>query len=220
MQARCLRRYFRIFWFVLTIAIASFCVFVWTQGWEETSLSSAQFPSDSPPAPADFDGDRVVDPLTLDRTGWQLSMEIHLSHTREVSVIPLDPSLSVAGSLTVRDLDNDGDTDLFWKGALPLAPPEVVVWFNDGTGRFARLLSLNSPQTRPTPGCSLKKDSCRVGSHHEVLPSKRTSSPASLPTSDWTWQASTSVQREQLIVVPLISFLKRYPSDRGPPTLF
>ena len=219
MQFRYLLHCYRVFWCVLAIALANFCVFVWAQSWEETSLSSVRFRPDSPPAPADFDGDRVVDPLIVDRTGWPLSVGIHLSRTREVSFLPVDSSRSITGSLTVHDLDHDGDADLVWKGAFPLAPSAVIVWLNDGTGRFARLLPLNSPQTKPAPGRSLRKDAFR-GSHYEGLPSQRTSSPAHLPTSDWTSPARTSGQQEQWTVIPFISFLKRHPSDRGPPSLF
>jgi hypothetical protein len=145
---------------------------------------------------------------------------IHLSRTREVFSLPMDSSRSVTGSLTVRDLDRDGDTDLLWKGAFPLASSAVIIWLNDGTGRFARLLPLNSPQTKPAPGRSLRKDAFRGGSHYEGLPSQRTTSPARLPTYDWTSPPSTSGQQEQWTVIPFISFLKRHPSDRGPPTLF
>jgi hypothetical protein len=195
-------------------------VLVWAQSWEETSFSSVRFLSDSPPAPADFDGDRVVDPLFVERTGWQLRVAIHLSRTQEVSFLPVDPSRSVTGSLTVRDLDYDGDIDLFWKGAFPLAPPAIIVWLNDGTGRFARLLSLKSPHTEPALGRSLRKAVVRGGFHYGDLPSPRTASPASLPTSDWTGQGSTSGQRKPLTVDPFTQFLKRHPSDRGPPPPF
>jgi hypothetical protein len=219
MQFRYLLWCSRVCWCVLAVALASFCVFVRAQNWEETSFSSVRFLSDLPPAPADFDGDRVVDPLIVDRAGWPLSVEIRLSRTREASFLPVDPSRSATGSLTVRDLDHDGDTDLVWKGVFPLAPPAVIVWLNDGTGRFARLLSLHSSHTEPKPGRSLRKDAARRGFHYEGLPSSRSASSASLPTSDWTWKPNTSGHQEQGTVLPFISFLKRHPSDRGPPTL-
>ena len=219
MQLRYLLRCCRVCWCVLALALASFCVLVWAQRWEEPAVSSVRSVSDSPPAAADFDGDRVVDPLIVDRTGWQPSVKIHLSRTREVSVLPGDPSRSVTGLVTVRDLDHDGDTDLVWKGAFSFAPPAVTVWLNDGTGRFARLLSLHPPPTKPPLGRSLRKDAVHGRFHYEGLPSPRTASSASLPTSDWTWQLSTSGSQEQGTVLPFISFLKRHPSDRGPPPL-
>lgn len=194
-------------------------MFIWVQNWEETSLSSVPFLSDAPPAPADFDGDRVVDPLIVDHAGWSLSVEIYLSRTHDVSFIPVDFLKSATALLTVRDLDSDGDTDLMWKGALSPAPPAVIVWLNDGNGRFARLLALDSPPPKPTPGRSLQKDAFRLESHYEGLPSPRTASPASLPMSSWTWQINTSGQREQWTIIPVISFRKQPPSDRGPPTL-
>lgn len=217
---RHLLRCSRVFWCILAVALASFCAFVWAQSWEETSFSSVRLLSNAPPAPADFDGDRVVDPLIVDRTGWQLSVEIYLSRTHEMSLLPVDSLQSATGLLTVRDLDQDGDTDLVWKEAFPLAPSAVIVWLNNGTGHFARLLSLNSPQTKPEPGRSLQKDAFRGGSHYKGLPSQRTSFPARLSTSAWTSPTSTSEQQEQWTVFPFISFLKRHLSDRGPPTLF
>jgi len=219
MQFRDVLRCSRIFWCLLALALASVWTFVWAQNWEETSSSSVRFVFDVPPAPADFDGDRVVDPLVVDRTGWQQSVEIYLSRTHEVSFLPADSSRSVTGLLAVRDLDRDGDTDLVWKEALPLTSPAVVVWLNDGNGRFARLFALDSPQPKPTPGRSLRKDAVRVGSHYEGLPSPRTASPASLPTSGWTWQLSSSGSREPWTVLPVLSFFNRLPSDRGPPIL-
>jgi hypothetical protein len=219
MQVRCLQHCLGVLWTVLAIALVSFCFSGRAQSKKAISASSAQFMSDLSPAPADFDGDRVVDLMTLDRTGWQLSVEIHLSRTHEVSIIPVDWPLSVIGALTVRDLDSDGDTDLFWKGALPLAPPQVSVWFNDGTGRFAHLFSLHPLQSQPTPGRSFSKDSSRIGPSHEVLSSKRVPSPVSLSTTDWTRHGSPSEQRRPLTVVSFTLFFKRHPSDRGPPIL-
>jgi hypothetical protein len=209
----------RVCWCVLALALVSFCVPRKAQSKEELTVSAAQVVSDVPPAPADFDGDRVADPLTLDRTGWQLSVEIALSHTHEVSVIPIDLSLSVTGSLTVRDLDQDGDTDLVWKGAFPLAPPAVSIWLNDGTGRFAQLLSFHPPPPKLTRGRSLRTDTAQEGFDYKSLPSPRTASWASLPTSAWTRKLSISSPHAQETVLPFISFLTRHPSDRGPPTL-
>src|SRR5215212_4136243 len=104
MQFRYLLHCSRVCWRVLALALASFCVGVWAQRWEEPSFSSVRSLSDSPPTAADFDGDRVVDPLIIDHTGWQLRVEIHLSRTREVSFLSGGPSQSVTGLLTVRDL--------------------------------------------------------------------------------------------------------------------
>jgi hypothetical protein len=213
MQLRCVLHRLRVPWTVLAVALVSLCV----PARAESALSAAQLVSDAPPVPADFDGDRIADPLTLDRTGWQLSVEVHRSRTQEVSVLVVDPALSGNGSLTVRDLDNDGDTDLLWKSAFSLAPPAVTVWFNDGAGRFAPLLSLHAPQTEPTPGRSLRKDSFRSGPHYEVLSSKRFPSPVTLFAGNGTQQGSPSAQRKPLTVVSFTLFLKRPPSDRAPP---
>jgi len=217
MQFRYLLRCPRVFWCVLAIALASFCVCVWAQSWEETSLSSVRFLSDSPPAPADFDADRIVDPLIVDRTGWPLSVEIQLSRTQAVSVLSFDHSLSMSGSLTARDLDHDGDIDLLWKGALSWAPPTVNVWVNDGTGRFTLLLSFQSAQHQPTPGRSFRKAASRERVHRIILSSERSSSPGSLSTTDRGRQGSASEQRKPLVLGSYALILKRHPSDRGPP---
>src|SRR5215207_10165507 len=110
MQFRYLLRCSRFCWWLLAVALASFCVVAWAQRWDETSVSSVRSLSHAPPAPADFDGDRVVDPLIVDRTRWQPSVGIHLSRTREVSFLPGDLSGSVTGLLTVRDFNDKADT--------------------------------------------------------------------------------------------------------------
>jgi hypothetical protein len=209
----------RVFWAVLAIALVSLCAPSRARSKEGTPVSAARVVSDVPPAPADFDGDRVLDPLTLERTGWRLSVEISLSRTRDVAVLAADPSLPVNGSLTARDLDNDGDTDLLWKGASALAPPAVAVWFNDGSGHFAPLLARRAPQTEPPPKRSLRKEALRVGPHYEALSSERLPSPVSFVAVDRIEQGGASKQRKPLTVVPVTQFLTRPPSDRAPPVL-
>ena len=73
-------------------------------------------------------------------------------------VLPVDFVSPVTGSLAVRDLDRDGDEDLLWQGVQVLAPAEVIVWLNDGTGQFARVLPPGSVLAQPTPGFSLGTD--------------------------------------------------------------
>jgi hypothetical protein len=219
MQGRYRPRGCGIVWVLLPLIVASFCGISWAQSPEGRFPSPDQDLPDARPAAADFDGDRVVDLLTLDRTAGSLRLEIHFGRTHRVSVLPVDSSLVVAGSLTVRDLDNDGDSDLFWKGRRAHAPLDIIVWLNDGTGHFARLLSLNSRPAAPLPARSFRKEAFRLGPHYEGLPSKRASSPLGISTSNWTWQRRTSEQFIAWTVRPLISFPARIPSDRGPPAL-
>lgn len=219
MQLRCLPHRFSILWTVLAVALVSFCVPGRAQSTAESTLSAAQVVSDVSPAPADFDGDRVADPLTLDRMGWQLSVEIHRSRTQDVAVLAADPSVPGNGSLTVRDLDNDGDTDLLWKSTFSLAPPAITVWVNDGAGHFAPLLARHPSQPEPPPGRSLKKEALRMGPHYAALSSERPPSPVSRSPIDWMRQSHTGEQRKPLTIVLFSLFLIRHPSDRAPPIL-
>ena len=157
MRARFFPGRFEILLLVIAISVANICSSAWAQHEEGIPSVVSQFQSDSPPALVDFDGDRVGDPLTLDRRGGQPSIEIHLSRAHEVSTLPVDSSQSTAGRLTVRDLDGDGDLDLFWKEETRLALPEIIVWLKDGTGRFTREFLPHPQQSpQPTPGRSLR----------------------------------------------------------------
>jgi hypothetical protein len=207
-----------IFW-VLLLIIASSCGIAWAQTLEGHFSSSERSLPDASSAAPDFDGDRVVDVLTLDRTGGDLRLEIHFGRTHRVSFLPVDSSLAVTGSLTVRDLDNDGDSDLFWQGRRALAPSGVIVWLNDGAGRFARLLSLSPQQIVPWPRRSFRKNGFRMATHYEVLPSKRVSSSLLLLVAEWTWQSSGSGKHAPWTITPFITLFIQLPSDRGPPFL-
>src|SRR5215213_1163514 len=78
----------------------------------------------SVPARVDFDADRVEDALAFTAGGDHPDVEIYLSFTQTVLVLPVDSAAAVAGSLAVRDLDSDGDADLLWQGEQVLAPAE------------------------------------------------------------------------------------------------
>src|SRR5262245_17433096 len=88
---------------------------------------------------ADFDGDNRLDKATLGGAGCNKSIEIRLSQTRARSVLHFDTRTSDHGSLFVQDVDHDGDNDLIWTDLIH--PDDVVVWLDDGTGRFERVRS-------------------------------------------------------------------------------
>src|SRR5713226_188412 len=83
---------------------------------------------------SDLDGDGLADPVMLDPGDLPHNIELHLSRTDEQVVLPLSAAAGGDGSLSAQDIDGDGDMDLLWQEAGALH--EVMVWLNDGTGRF------------------------------------------------------------------------------------
>jgi hypothetical protein len=202
----------------VAIAVASRCPCAWAQNREALPSPSFQFQSGASPAVADFDGDRIVDLWTLDQTGWQPNIAVFLSRTQDVTTLAVDSSHAGAGSLAVRDLDADGDTDMVWKAAVPLVPLEIIVWLNDGGGHFTHVLSLRAPPSPLTPRQSLRADTPSSPSTF-VVPPKQNSSPVSLLASDQVLPRNESGRAEHAPCLPLASFLRRRPADRGPPVL-
>ena len=88
---------------------------------------------------ADFDGDDHIDKATLGGIGRNKSLEIRLSHTKTRTVLHFDTLTSARGSVFARDVDNDGDNDLIWTDLVH--PDDVIIWLDDGTGRFERVCS-------------------------------------------------------------------------------
>ena len=132
---------------------------VWAEAPSGRSSLLVSSALESVPTQVDFDDDRVVDTLTFTARGGHPDVEISLGNTRAVLVLPVDSVSPVLGSLAVRDLDRDGDEDLLWQGEQVLAPAEVIVWLNDGTGQFARVLPPGAVLAQPTPGFSWSTDS-------------------------------------------------------------
>jgi len=92
---------------------------------------------------SDFDGDGLPDPATASTGDVRHAIELQLSRTNAYTVLPFSTTTAAAsGSLSAQDIDRDGDTDLLWQGALP--PYQVIVWLNDGAGRFECLCPLES----------------------------------------------------------------------------
>ena len=190
--------------------------FVWAEpSPERSSLRVPSSPENVPPQ-ADFDDDRIEDPLTLTINGGHPDVEIYLSHSQTLLVLPVDAESTAVGSLAVRDLDRDGDEDLLWQGAQALAPAEVIVWLNDGTGHFARALPPGPVPTSPTPGPSLSTDSYHTRSP-QVCALQQNPIPLGLLPSARTRGSVTRVRRAVRAARRVVSFSQQFPSGRAPP---
>src|SRR5262245_24804171 len=82
---------------------------------------------------SDFDSDGLVDEARIEGSSFQKSVGILLSRTGKRSFLHFRQEHPVDGSLFVRDLDNDGATDLIW--ADPFHRGNVTVWLGDGRGK-------------------------------------------------------------------------------------
>jgi hypothetical protein len=76
--------------------------FVWAEAPAGRSPLSVSSSLERGPTQVDFDDDRVVDTLTFTARGGHPDVEIALSTTRTVLVLPVDPVSPVSGSLAVR----------------------------------------------------------------------------------------------------------------------
>jgi hypothetical protein len=95
----------------------------------------------------DLDGDGSSDSATVSTGDPRHAIELQLSRTHTHQMLPFHSIATEIGSLWLQDLDGDGDTDLLWQAALPF--PQVIIWLNDGDGRFACLCPIDQ-QRYPT----------------------------------------------------------------------
>lgn len=86
---------------------------------------------------ADFDGDSHTDKATLAGNGFNKSIEIRLSQSKARTFLHFETQTNDPGSVFASDIDNDGDNDLIWSDLLH--PDDVVIWLDDGSGRFERI---------------------------------------------------------------------------------
>ena len=190
--------------------------------WAEAPSGNASLPVSSAPAIAptrvDFDDDRIEDALTFTTRGGHPDVEISLGNTRTVFVLPVDSVSPVIGSLAVRDLDRDGDEDLLWQGVQVLAPAEVIVWLNDGTGQFARVLPPGSVLMQPTPGFSLGTNAPHSSRTQDVCSLPRNPTPLAVPSSTWGVIRVVRARPDTKTVHPITSSLHQFYSSRAPPT--
>src|SRR5689334_21406316 len=124
---------------LLTVLVAQvYCAAALPQPESQATPSRAAFLRFGQPlALADFDGDDRLDKATLGGVGRNKDIEIRLSQTKARTVLRFDTLTSEPGSLFAKDVDNDGDNDLIWSDLLH--PEDVVIWLDDGSGRFDRV---------------------------------------------------------------------------------
>ena len=164
---------------------------------------------------SDLDGDGLVDQATLGMGDLQNSIELDLSRTGELAVLRFSSKTGEYGSLFAQDLDGDGDTDLLWRGVLP--PNQVIIWLNDGSGRFECLCP-----PEPHDG-GLAIGGLGVSASHNRRPDsalspERTPTPELVLTHGWDVHAAATQfrnHRPERVWVPSCS--QRLPTDRGPP---
>jgi len=166
---------------------------------------------------ADFDGDNRVDEAKLGGTGRNKNIEIRLARSKATTLLHFDTLTSGPGSLFARDIDNDGDNDLIWSDLLH--PDDVVIWLDDGSGRFERVCPdayiVNEFVISDAPGLdgseipqqdfafSPRHDpSLDLSTAHEICDSART------PIYSSAWRQ-----------VPVHTSILRTPFYRGPPSL-
>ena len=204
---------------LLMLVGASLCpsAFVWAEAPSGRASLRVSSSFKRVPPRVDFDDDRVEDALTFTASGGHPDVEISLSTTHAVLVLPVDSVSPVMGSLAVRDLDRDGDEDLLWQGDQVLAPAEVIVWLNDGTGQFARVLPPGSVLSQPTPGFSLGTDSPPSSRTQEVCSLPRNPKPLAVLSSTWGGSRVARTRPDAKAVRPIISLLQQFPSSRAPP---
>ena len=181
----------------------------------EPSPSRPQSPVGTSLVLLDLDGDGLVDQATLGMGGWQNSIELDLSRTGELAVLPFSSKTGASGALFAQDLDGDGDTDLLWRGFLQ--PTEVIIWLNDGSGRFECLCP-----PEPHDG-DLAIGGLGVSAPHNRRPDsaispERTPTPELVLTHGWdVHAAATQFRNHRLERVWVPSCSQRLPTDRGPP---
>jgi hypothetical protein len=202
---------------VLLLALGVYSVSVSPQRRDRApSLGRTPSSSGTSQALSDLDGDGLADPVLFATGGLQHNVELHLSRTDERVALPLRAAAGGDGSFSVQDLDGDGDTDLLWRESLP--PHVVIVWLNDGAGRFECLCP---PESRERgfalsgPGVSASH-SRRPDS---ALSPERNPSLGYALTSRWDFHVGATLGLHRPEHVWIRSGLKRLPPPRSPPLL-
>jgi hypothetical protein len=165
---------------------------------------------------ADFDGDNRVDEAKLGGTGRNKNIEIRLAHSKATTLLRFDTLTSGPGSLFARDIDNDGDNDLIWSDLLH--PDDVVIWLDDGSGRFERVCPdayiADDFVISDAPGL----DGSEIP-HQDFAFSPRHDPSLDLSTAQEIYDsAPTAIFSSELHRVPVRAGILGTPLDRGPPS--
>src|SRR5713226_4027546 len=173
-------------------------------------------PSGTSQALSDLDGDGLADPVLLNTGGLQHNIELHLSRADDRVVLPVSAEVGGDGSFLMQDIDGDGDTDLLWQGSLP--PHAVMVWLNDGAGRFECLCPPESHEggfALGGPGVGAS----RPRRPDSALSPERNPSQGYALASRWDYHVAATLGLHRPESVSAWSCLKRFPSNRSPPLL-
>jgi|SRR5215471_7713947 len=105
-------------------------------GAHRSPLAELRIPRDNRLALADLDGDDLTDKAELGGTGLNKNIQLRLSRTGKSAVLTFDTTSLDRGSLLAQDVNDDGEVDLIWTDLVH--PDAVIVWLNNGLGRFER----------------------------------------------------------------------------------
>ena len=166
---------------------------------------------------SDLDGDGVADPALFDPGNFHHHIELHLSRTDERMVLPFGAAASGNGSLSAQDVDGDGDTDLLWQGSLPSRA--VIVWLNDGVGRFECLCPPASPERELALGAP-GVNASHARRPDSALSPERNASLGDALTASWDFYVAATRRSHQPEHVWILYCLKRLLSTRSPPLLY
>jgi len=147
-------------------------------------------------AVADFDGDGEPDVAQISAPASGLS-QISVGLSGSDGPVSLD---ATAAAVIGGDVDHDGDLDLL----ATTASGAVVVWLNDGHGRFTREEPSSSRSFSDSPAVSTDRGAVLVATvmaPHLIVSRQRNSAAVSLRIQPLT--ASPIVNRQLLLVRPL-----------------
>lgn len=162
----------------------------------------APFVPQAPPQRAlgDFDGDGRIDTAVIHDRAGDRRISVQLSGSS--SAIHLEAAVS---ALIERDVDHDGDLDLV--AATPNG--DVLIWLNDGHGRFTRQAASNTGDVsgQPTMAQAAWPESIAIGVRAPLLPP---------PSSTETAVVVTQV-RPRNLDIPADDRCPILPALRAPP---
>lgn len=204
---------------LITLLVArAYCAAALPGQQHQATHDSARFlPFGQSIALADFDGDDRIDEATLGGTGRNKNIEIRLSYAKAPTFLHFDTRTVERGSLFAADIDHDGDNDLIWSDLFH--PDDVVIWLDDGTGRFGRVC----PDAYAA-GEFVISDAPGLGGseipHQDFAFSPRHDPSLDLSTAhEICDSARTPIFISALLRVPVQAGILGTPSDRGPPSL-
>lgn len=164
---------------------------------------------------ADFDGDDRIDLATLGGTGRTKNIEIRLSQTKAPTFLHFDTLSVDRGSLFAADIDHDGDNDLIWSDLLH--PDDVVIWLDDGTGRFGRVCPETYAEAFVISDASALGDS-EIPRQDLAFSPRHHPSHALFAVREISRSARTPIFSDEWRRVPVRAGILGTPFDRGPPS--